>query len=183
MTVLADFEIAQYCNDPIIKLIEPFDPDLINPNSIDLTIGVKLLEENTPCCILDEYWREHPDWRKVDLSQYTIENPYRMQPGQFVLVETAETFNIPEFLCGEFRLKSSRAREGWDNALAVWLDSGWHGSKLTLELKNNRQHKPLPLYPGLRIGQAIFFRNTPPKRHYGETGRYNNDQTVMSSKG
>jgi dCTP deaminase len=179
MTVLADFEIEQYCLDPLIKLIEPFNPELINPNSIDLTIGSKLLAENSPGSILDG----GSEWNGVDLTHYSAQKPYIVYPGNFLLVDTAQTFNIPEFLCGEFRLKSSRAREGWDNALAVWLDSGWHGSKLTLELRNNRQSKSLFLYPGLKIGQAIFFRNTPPRRNYSETGRYNNDTTVMASKG
>jgi hypothetical protein len=69
------------------------------------------------------------------------------------------------------------------NCLAVWLDNGWHGSKLTMELVNHLCFSSLPLYPGLKIGQIIFYQTEVPTRHYGQTGRYNGDTTVMASKG
>jgi dCTP deaminase len=64
--------------------------------------------------------------------------------------------------------------------LAGWCDPGWHGSRLTLELKNERLHHAIPLFPGLKIGQMVFhaMSNTPMKS-YRETGHYNNHLTVM----
>jgi dCTP deaminase len=79
-------------------------------------------------------------------------------------------------------LKSSRARSGLNHLLAGWCDPGWHGSKLTLELKNERLHHALPLYPGLKIGQMVFhsMSNTP-MNSYRDVGHYNNHLTVMPS--
>jgi dCTP deaminase len=105
-------------------------------------------------------------------------------PNEFCLAETIETFNLPRFIAAQFVLKSSRAREGYEHMLAGFCDPGWHGSKLTLELKNARRFHDLPLYPGLKIGQMVFRKMcTSPLRDYSETGRYNLDRSVAASKG
>ena len=66
--------------------------------------------------------------------------------------------------------------------LAGWCDPGWHGSRLTLELKNVRLHHPLPLYPGLKIGQMVFHTmSSVPLNSYASVGHYNNHSTVMPS--
>jgi dCTP deaminase len=97
--------------------------------------------------------------------------------GTQIMVETPES---PEL----HRLDmSSRAREGYENALAGWADPGWNNSRLTLELKNLRQHHPLPIYPGLRIGQMVFFKMQQPAIDYSRTGRYNGHAHVMPSAG
>jgi len=82
-----------------------------------------------------------------------------------------------------FFLKSSRAREGYENLHAGYADPGWHGSVLTLELKNSRQLLPLPLYPGMKIGQMVFFRmSQKPVLSYAVTGSYNKDLSTTGSK-
>lgn len=168
--ILVDWQI-----DTLAKrydLLLPYDEQLLNPASIDVRVGDTLLAETADA------------WRHVDLTNYDEENPFWLQPNAFVLVSTRETFNLPDNIAAEFRIKSSRAREGYTNALAVWCDPGWTGSKLTMELKNYRQHTSLPLYPGLKIGQMIFHVcHSVPDKTYKETGRYNNDATVQESKG
>ena len=64
--------------------------------------------------------------------------------------------------------------------LAGWIDPGFHGSRLTLELKNETKYTDLPLYPGLKIGQIVFHKmNNVPQASYAVTGNYNNHLTVM----
>jgi len=104
-------------------------------------------------------------------------------PGHFILAQTIESFVMPEVVAGLFFLKSSRAREGYEILLAGYADPGWHGSALTLELKNARQLQPLPINPGLKIGQMVFFRMSQrPALSYALTGSYNNDRLVAASK-
>jgi dCTP deaminase len=171
--ILSDHEITQFCqNDP--PLVTPFDPSLVNPASIDVRLGNLLLIESAQSPVLVPY----------PLSGHTEEDPYLLVPGQFCLAPTVETFNVPDCLAAEFRLKSSRAREGLDQALAVWADPGFHGSVLTLELRNNRQLWPQLLWPGMKIGQMVFHRmSRVPELSYAVTGRYCNDTTVQASKG
>jgi dCTP deaminase len=154
-------------------MIYPFNEELLNPASLDVRLGEYLMIEQPSSM----------DLQLVSIAGYTKTEPYWLQPGEFVLAETKETFYLPEFVCGQFALKSSRAREGYSHMLAGWCDPGWHGSKLTLELQNARKMHALPLYPDLKIGQIIFFKmNATPFKSYAEVGHYNNDQKVSASK-
>lgn len=166
--VLVDYQIMSLCEK---GMITPYEPTLVNPASLDVRIGGMLIVET-------EY-----GWKNFDISNLSERDPFMLCPGEFLLAQTLETFNMPENIAGELKLKSSRAREGYDNALAVWLDPGWCGSVLTLELKNNCLHHHLPLYPGLKIGQIIFHQCNQPIASYKTTGRYNGDATAQMSKG
>jgi len=153
-------------------MVVPFDPELLNPASLDVVLGDHLMVESI----------YQPEFVRYDISHSTESDPYWLQPGEFVLAETQETFNLPEDLSAQFVLKSSRARAGYQHMLAGWCDPGWHGSRLTLELKNVRLHHPLPLYPGLKIGQIVFrTMSSVPLNSYASVGHYNNHSTVMPS--
>ena len=118
----------------------------------------------------------------IDISDRTEEDPYYLAPSEFVLAETIEVFNLPDDISAQFVLKSSRARSGLNHALAGWCDPGWHGSKLTLELKNERRYHGLSLYPNMKIGQMVFHRmSNVPALSYAVTGNYNNHLRVMPS--
>ena len=169
--ILCDTEIIALCEK---GMINPFDRDLVNPASLDVRLGSQLLIESV----------ESTKLVPIDLDGFTQEQPYLWAPQSFALAPTLETFRMPNHVAGEFRLKSSRAREGFDQALAVWLDPGWCGSVLTMELRNNRRLHPVAIWPGMRIGQVVLHRmSSPPLRSYEITGRYNNDTTVQESKG
>lgn len=153
-------------------MIQPFDESLLNPASLDLRLGSYLMIESI----------YSPELIRVDISDRTEDEPFMLQSGEFCLAETLELFNIPDDISCQFVLKSSRAREGYNHLLAGWVDPGFNSSRLTLELKNERLHHALPLYPGLKIGQIVFHAmSNVPMRSYRETGHYNNHLTVMPS--
>ena len=155
-------------------MVVPFDRKLINPASLDVRLGDNLM--------IESMYQE--DLLRMDISNRTEDAPYLLMPGHFCLAETCELFNLPDDISAQFVLKSSRARDGLNHLLAGWCDPGWHGSKLTLELKNERLHHALPLFPGLKIGQMVFhLMSEVPMKHYGleGVGHYNNHVTVMPS--
>jgi dCTP deaminase len=171
MTILADFQIRALCES---GMVTPFDPELLNPASLDLRLGSNILIESS----------EGPDLVPCCIANYTSANPYQVVPGQFLLAEAEPIFNLPNCIAAQFVLKSSRAREGLQHLLAGWCDPGWNGSRLTLELKNVRQLHWVGIYPGLKIGQMKFMKmDSTPMASYAETGRYNGDQTVRWSRG
>ena len=168
MGILADWQIRSYCEGS--QMVHPLALDLLNPASLDVRLGFNLMIE-----VLDT-----SELQLLDISDRTEENPYWLEPGEFCLAETIETFNLPDSISAQFVLKSSRARSGLDHALAGWCDPGWHGSKLTLELKNQRRHHALALYPNLKIGQIVFHQMAElPIKSYRDTGHYNNHDRVM----
>jgi dCTP deaminase len=171
MTILADFQIRALCES---GMVTPFDPELLNPASLDLRLGSNILIESS----------EGPDLVPCCIANYTPANPYQVVPGQFLLAEAEPIFNLPNCIAAQFVLKSSRAREGLQHLFAGWCDPGWNGSRLTLELKNVRQLHWVGIYPGLKIGQMKFMKmDSAPLASYAETGRYNGDQTVRGSRG
>jgi len=170
--ILPDHEIARYCQ--IYGMVEDYDPDLINPASLDVRLGPTIMVEDA---VDDEL-------RAVSIAHTTKEDPFYLQPGQFILAETIETFNLPDDICAQFVLKSSRGREGISHALCGYCDPGWHGSRLTLELTNARRYHSIAIWPGMKIGQMVFQKmDGIPARTYAVTGRYNMDEAVTASKG
>lgn len=170
MTVLCDWEIRERCEQS--QMLVPFDPDLLNPASIDVILGNFLMVETI----------YQKDLLRIEISKATEDDPFKLLPGNFCLAETSEVFNIPDDISAQFVLKSSRARQGYNHMLAGWIDPGFHGSRLTLELKNETKYTDLPLYPGLKIGQIVFHKmNNVPQASYAITGNYNNHLTVMPS--
>jgi dCTP deaminase len=169
--ILCDFQIRQLCE---AGMVSPFDPALLNPASLDVRLGEQIMIEAL----------NQSGWAPFSLAGYSEANPWLLGAGQFILGETVELFNIPETISAQFLLKSSRAREGLNHLLAGWIDPGWHGSRLTLELHNVRQLHPVALWPGMKIGQIVFHDlSAQPERSYATTGRYNMDANVTASKG
>jgi len=170
MSPLADWQITSLCES---GMVTPFLPELINPASLDVRLGDMLLIESA----------ESPELVPYPLKRHTVEDPYWLVPGQFVLGHTQEYVRVPNHLSAQFSLKSSRAREAIEHLLAGWIDPGFHGV-ITLELVNSRQLHRVPLWPGMRIGQLTFFEmSAVPLRGYAETGRYHLAETVEASKG
>ncbi len=166
MSTLVDFQIRELCRSS--GLVEPFDPKMINPASIDVTLGPFIKVEN-----------DNGFFTTFDISREV----FWMPPKAFVLAATAEWVRTPVTLESTFLLKSSRGREGYDHALATYIDPGFHG-RITLELSNLRRFKELPLSAGMRIGQLRFSRlDETPNRPYFMTGRYHRDAGVQESKG
>jgi deoxycytidine triphosphate deaminase len=187
------------------KLVSPFDLDMVNPSSLDIRIGEKMLlmkcsntsyqgtikgllsnrEMFAEKDILDEMVAElnnSVEWKEIDLIRTSQTCPFWLFPNEKILVESLETFYFPDNVCGQFKLKSSRGREFYNHIFAGYCDPGWNGSKLTMEIEN-RSLKILPIFKGLRIGQIIFQETETPAKSYRVTGRYNNDSSVQQSRG
>ena len=144
MSTIVDHQIRHLARTA--GLVEPFDPDMVNPASIDVTLGATLLREGGA---------GEDRWVEVD-----IENGiYSLAPGEFGLAHTAELIRVPNSReCG-FNLTSSRGREGYDHLMAAYIDPGFVGS-VTLELVNVNRYHRLPLEHGMRIKVGLTSHKT-----------------------
>ena len=166
MATIVDHQIRQLARQ--MGLVEPFKSEMVNPASIDVTLGPLIRVES-----------RDGEWRDVDISK----GPYAMAPGEFILAATDEFVRVPNNMECVFLLKSSRGREGYEHALATFCDPGFQG-EVTLELTNLNRYRSLPLQQGLRIGQLKFSKlDAVPMRSYAVTGRYQNDRGPVASKG
>jgi deoxycytidine triphosphate deaminase len=169
MTVLSDSRIKYYCRH---GLVSPYDERLVGPASLDVRLGDNLKIEDPSGNGLTT----------LSISDKNKENPYHL--SGFTLGHTLETFRIPDNLCAFFILKSARGREGISHALSGFADPGWENSRLTLELHRLLRFSCPHIWPGMRIGQFVFMEMSDiPEKSYREVGHYNNDLTVMESKG
>ena len=168
MSTLVDHQLRNLCK--MRGLVEPYTPEMINPASIDVTLGPTLLREGRP---------GEDRWVEVDIEN----GVYSLVPGEFVLAHTAELVRVPNNIECVFNLKSSRGREGYQHLLAAYIDPGFNG-RVTLEICNVNRYHRLPLEHGMRIGQLRFAKvDSVPMRSYAVTGRYMNDEGVQGSKG
>ena len=179
MTILSYDELMRVA---AIGVMSPVDPKDVNGTSIDVHLGNIILAER-----FSEKQRviSLRDKERLSVERFDISGGYYdLRPGEFVLAQTIEVFNLPANLSAEFKLNSSGARIGLENALATWCDPHWNGSVLTLELKNLTQYHTLRLHHGARIGQMIFHRSAPVPvdRGYGVRGRYNGDTETKGVK-
>lgn len=170
----------------LVKLVEQgvinADPANINGASIDITLGDDImLEGYRTLPYVDLMEKESLSMVEHNMSG----DGYMLKPGEFILATSVETFNLPNNIACEYKLKSSLARSGLQHLMAGWCDPGWYGSKLTLELKNVTERHFLMLRPGMKIGQMVFFKcdPVPEENSYAAKGQYNSQDTVTANKG
>lgn len=174
-------ELCKMVEDGVIA---PVDFKDVNGTSIDVHLGDEILVESRPESpeqgVVSLRDKERLAMRTVNIK----DGYYDLKPGEFILAATREKFNLPDTISAEYKLNSSGARIGLENALATWCDPNWNGSVLTLELTNLTRHHTIRLHAGARIGQMIFHKSepVPHDKSYAVRGRYNGDQTVQATK-
>jgi len=148
--------------------IEPFDPSLIQPSSVDVRVDRRFrVFHNARYPYIDV--RQPMD----DLTEAVTvpeDRPFILHPGEFVLGQTLERVTLPNDLVARLEGKSSLGRLGLlIHSTAGFVDSGFSGN-LTLEL-SNVANLPITIYHGMPIGQISFMRMDGPVEHpYGSRG-------------
>jgi len=181
MSLLSYTQLCRLIEDGVITG-SPAVYDAVNSASIDLHLGPKILVER----LRPENRFKHLSARdKLEMVEHdcSCEGGYNLYPGQFILAQTLEVFNLPDTISAEYKLKSSMARMGLDHLNAGWADAGWHCSVLTLELKNTTENHVIVLKAGDRIGQMVFFQHepVPEDKSYAVRGSYNNNREVTGA--
>lgn len=180
MSLLSYSALVDLVKDGVITA----DLSQVNGASIDLTLDsiIRVEERNSgPCNIITLANKENIETKEVDIT----DTGFCLHPDQFILASSREFFNLPNNISAEYKLKSSMARNGLEHLNAGWADATWHGSKLTLELKNMTVYHELRLTAGMKIGQMVFFEHEPVPDHasYALNGQYNNQTKVTAAKG
>ncbi|MDE3724905.1 dCTP deaminase [Nocardiopsis sp. N85] len=145
--------------------IDPFDPGLVQPSSIDVRLDrfFRVFENH-------KYPHIDPSTEQPDLTRLVEADPddaFVLHPGEFVLASTYEVVTLPDDIASRLEGKSSLGRLGLlTHSTAGFIDPGFSGH-VTLELSNVAT-LPIKLYPGMKIGQLCMFRLTSPAEHpYG----------------
>ena len=133
----------------------------IHASSMDLRLGNTFkLYEHSKFAILDP---KNPASFVGNMRTIEVPNdePFIVQPGEFVLGVTSETVTVPDDLVVRVEGRSSLGRLGIIvHSTAGFVDPGFEGT-ITLEI-SNLNRLPVALYPGMRVCQIAFEQMTSP---------------------
>lgn len=108
------------------KVIEGVPLENVNGASIDITLGNRFIFEKavvdfTRNAQVVLKYRESFEPLEIEIVD---EDSVILKPGEFVLAQSREIFNLPRNIAAEYKLKSSLARIGLDHFNAGWCFSG-----------------------------------------------------------
>lgn len=177
--ILSDASIQYAIRKGKIK-VDPFDPTLIQPASIDLRLGFDFQHIYGVAPIDVKKPIDHVDTLRVEEN-----GAFTILPGEFVLATTLERVTIPDDLVGRLDGRSSIGRIGLTiHSTAGFIDSGFSG-QITLEMCN-LLHRSITLYPRMRIAQLSFEQLTSQAdKPYGSAGRsskYQHQESTTASR-
>lgn len=167
MSILVDKTLREAIEAGIIQ-VDPYDPSLIQPNSLDVRLGTsecRYITEGFHCMINPANDAPRSVSRQVDKVV--------IKPGEFILVDTMEYIKLPRNIYGEIMGKSSTGRLGVDVENAGLVDSGFEGT-LTLELYNKTRNHIYTIPSGFPIAQIVFYPCDEVEMSYSDrtTSRY-----------
>ncbi len=145
--------------------IDPFDPGLVQPSSIDVRLDRRFLVfRNTKRAYIDP---KEPAEDLMELIEVGAGEAMYIHPSEFLLGSTVERVRVPDDLVARLEGRSSLGRLGIViHSTAGYIDPAFEGH-ITLEI-SNLANLPIALYPGMRIGQISFIQmTTPAERPYG----------------
>ena len=140
-------------------------PNQIGPGSIDVRLGSSIIVPKRT------FVASHDVTKKSKISQVEsrlyqrlrlrYKSEFILHPNQLILAVTFEYLSLPANLFCQVASRSSWGRLGIVVATASVVQPGFKGS-ITLELAN-LSDSPVSLYPGLSIGQLVFFEVSDPR--------------------
>lgn len=179
-------------------IIEPFNPDLVSINSVDVRLGPDLwkMKERD---IRDVYSPSENDWIKVEpfkvshirettpnFASGTLEDSdevFIFKSGEFYLATTLERVGTarpkPGASCivPEIKAKSTVGRQGLTVALCAGLGDVGYSSQWALEVRVTNDGD-VPLAVGTPIAQVVFAMASPTVHFYNGDDRYQNNDLV-----
>lgn len=149
--ILVDWQITDRIERGFIR-VEPYDPGLIQPNSLDIRLGNHFVWYTKSDTIIDPFERESVTTGTEEITADSVD----LEPGMFLLAETLERIELPDNIVASIEGKSSIARLGVElHQTGGWIDAGFRGT-ITLEMCNVN-HRPVRIHAGMPIGQLVFY--------------------------
>lgn len=160
--ILSDRDIKKALSTGRIKISpEPNLATQLGSCSVDLRLGRQFrIFDHSKYAYIDPKNAALASNMMKDVSVKPNE-PFMLQPGDFVLATTMESLALPDDLLARLEGRSSLGRLGIVvHSTASVFDPGWRGV-IVMEL-GNLGRMPVALYPGMRICALTFEELTSP---------------------
>ena len=155
--------------------IHPFSPKLVRPAGITLHLGETLLRP-LPGRVVDVKNKIVPAYETIAI---TMDRPYRLDHGGFVLAATYERVTVGQNLGFLIEGRSTLARVGLTIVQTAMLVYPGHRDRaVTLELANHGPNSIL-LYPKMKIARAAVLElKSSASSGYDDSGKYREQELV-----
>lgn len=156
--ILSNRDIREWIEEERL-IIDPFDPESVGPESVDLHLDGRFTTLETRGMI--EYidlaeQNQHFRSGKVGMWTNTLDAEfYIIHPGRVVIAYVQEYIKLPDNLAGRVDGRSTFAQLGLQVESAGLIHAGWEGH-LVLEL-SNLGDVPIRVSKGLPICQVSFY--------------------------
>jgi dCTP deaminase len=162
--ILVDWQLLDRIGRGHIK-IDPYDKNLVQPNSIDIRLGDHFVWYKPSDRVIDPHDRD----TIASGVEETVADEFVIRPGAFVLARTLESIELPDNIVATIEGKSSIARLGVTlHQTGGWIDAGFRGT-ITLEMCNVNT-RPVKVYAGMPIGQLVFYTTERAQNPYYSKG-------------
>ena len=155
--------------------ITPFNQKWLRSSGITMHLGAELLKPRAGYVV---------DVRKPDPPPYypisiTMENPYSLEPGEFLLGHTFQHVTVGASLGFMSEGRSTLARVGLTIVQTAMMVYPGHSDRpVTLELANHGPN-PILLYPRMKIARVVLFElKSASSERYDDNGKYRDQQSV-----
>ena len=183
--ILSDRDIKKALVSGRIKILpEPNLKVQLGSCSIDLRLGAKFrIFEYSKFPFIDPSDKKADGDMTTEISVRKGE-PFILQPGDFCLATTIESFTLPDDLLARLEGRSSLGRLGIVvHSTASIFEPGWHGV-VVMEL-GNLGRMPVALYPGMRVCALTFEQLTSPAEipyNQKKSAKYSGQSSPLPSR-
>lgn len=151
--MLSDKDILKVINEGLLS-ISPFSEKQLRPAGISFHLGKEILVPK-PVKLIDLKNNEDLDYDQQEISE---DEPFIIQPQQFVLGHTEEIISVSTKLGFIIEGRSTLARLGISvEQSATIVDPGHDERPLTLEIYNCGP-SPVTLYRGMSVAKGLVFK-------------------------
>ena len=182
MSILAYDELIRLLE---IGVIKGGRRSAVGGTSVDLHLGPRILIESCNPNELGELpVLDYRERTPLSIEPYEMDDDgYILQPGEFILAHSVESFDVPLNMSAMLRCKSSMGRMGFEHLDAGFVDPGFEGV-LTFEFVNVLRYHAIRIRPGDSVGQLIWHRHAAVDydNSYKVRGRYSGSDTVEQTR-
>lgn len=170
--MLSDNDILKAIDGGLLT-ITPFGKEQLRPAGISLHLGQEILVPR-PVELIDLKAQTEIDYDRRTISD---DEPFVIQPGQFVLGHTEEIISVGTKLGFIIEGRSTLARLGISvEQSATIVDPGHHERPITLEIFNCGP-SPVTLYRNMSVAKALVFElSSEAGRSFDKYARYSSQK-------
>jgi dCTP deaminase len=148
--MLSDRELKELATTH--QLVDPFVPANCKGATINLTLDAKIKQYISDKVIVmgDEIQPEQ--YKEIDISN----EPFLLRPNESVLVQSVESFNIPDDTSAQINERYSIKLLGLYVSPASYINPGYRGTMSFVAY--NQSPVPIRLVPGIKFVQLALFK-------------------------